>query len=106
MSMTFFLRHGFYIHLIPWDVSKKKKWTYGEAIIEVRSIRSVQPWFLKMAGVNTASVGNFLTSPNEHLVDQALGLFDYLGHFEYNLLTRNDYGGEILLKTMTAIKRY
>lgn len=85
---------------------EKQDMTYGEAIIEVRSIRSVQPWFLKMAGVNTASVGNFLTSPNEHLVDQALGLFDYLGHFEYNLLTRNDYGGEILLKTMTAIKRY
>jgi hypothetical protein len=59
-----------------------------------------------MAGVNTASVGNFLTTPNEHLVDQALGLFEYLGHFEYNFLTRSDYGSEVLFKTMTAIKRY
>jgi len=60
----------------------------------------------QMDGVSMASVGNFLTTPNEHLVDQVLGLFEYLGHFEYNFLTRSDYGSGILFKTMTAIKRY
>lgn len=58
---------------------------YGEAIIEVRAITSVQPWFLKRAGLPVGLTGDFLRLPSDprspNLATQALGLFDFLNDF-------------------------
>ncbi len=80
--------------------------TYGEAIIEVRSIRNVQSWFLRKVGLKSESVGDFLVKPDNYLVDQVLGLFDFLGSFEQSFLYGKNFANEIILSTVNAIKRY
>jgi len=54
---------------------------FGEAIVEFRGIRNVQPPFLKRAGLSTDILGNFLTNPKKDFKTQALSLFRYLRDF-------------------------
>lgn len=58
--------------------SKKK---YGEAIVEVRAIRDVQPWFLKRCGLDISIAGDFLARPSEDLKVEANKLFNFLKNF-------------------------
>jgi hypothetical protein len=54
---------------------------YGEAIIEVRGIRGVGPWFLKKASLEGFSEPkNFLVNP-EKIILESLSLFDFLSSF-------------------------
>jgi len=59
---------------------------YGEAIIEVRGIRNVGPWFLKKASLEgTSTSGNFLSNPDK-IILESMHLFGFLtsftqGHF-------------------------
>lgn len=54
---------------------------YGEAIIEVRNIGSVQKYFLNKCGLDEKEVlGKFLQKP-ESLLDQAIKLFQFLKDF-------------------------
>ena len=54
---------------------------YGEAVIEVRSISGVTPWFLRKINQPDTVTGDFLKKPENDMVNQALGLFDYLVNF-------------------------
>jgi hypothetical protein len=54
---------------------------YGEAIVEVRAISSVQPWFLERAGLPKDLTGRFLKYPSEDFAQQALALFEFLENF-------------------------
>jgi hypothetical protein len=54
---------------------------YGEALIEVRSISEVHPWFLARAGLSVDLTGDFLKYPSDDTVNQAVGLFDFLSTF-------------------------
>jgi hypothetical protein len=58
--------------------SKRK---YGEAIIEVRAIRDVQPWFLKRCGLEVNVAGDFLARPDESVRVEAGKLFNFLKNF-------------------------
>lgn len=55
--------------------------SYGEAIIEVRAIKDIQPWYLKKCRLDPELTGEFLTKPNSELKGQALSLFDFLKGF-------------------------
>ncbi len=57
---------------------------YGEAIIEIRSIRNVQGWFLKQCELDGKLTGRFLESPTDILVDQTNKLFNFLSKFDNN----------------------
>jgi hypothetical protein len=54
---------------------------YGEAVIEVRGISDVQPWFLRKCGLDENLSGHFLQSPGPGLKNQGLKLFDFLTGF-------------------------
>ncbi len=51
---------------------------FGEAITEVRRISRVSPWFLRKIKQPEDLTGDFLRKPNYDMVEQVLGLFDYL----------------------------
>lgn len=53
---------------------------YGEAIVEVRGVKSVQPWFLKECKLSPDRTGAFLTTP-EDILTEALALFGFLKNF-------------------------
>jgi hypothetical protein len=59
--------------------SKQKK--FGEAIVEIRGIRDVQPWFLKRCGLDVSLTGDFLVGPGENLRIEAASLFKFLKNF-------------------------
>jgi hypothetical protein len=59
----------------------KEEKQYGEAIIEVRGIRDVKPWFLKKCKLDQTLSGDFMTEPGTKLKKQALCLFDFLKNF-------------------------
>ncbi|MBX3457751.1 MAG: hypothetical protein KF820_05260 [Candidatus Paracaedibacteraceae bacterium] len=54
---------------------------YGEAVVEIRSISRVSPRFLRKIKQPDSLTGDFLRKPNSGMVNQALGLFDYLSNF-------------------------
>lgn len=66
---------GYYRNLPP------KQLINGEAIIEVRGIGNVQPWFLERAGLDKNILGRFLKYPSDDMVGQATALFDFLTNF-------------------------
>lgn len=53
---------------------------YGEAIIEIRAISSVIPWFLKRCSLNPSLEGSFLRSP-QSTIEHGTALFDYLSNY-------------------------
>lgn len=57
----------------------KKK--YGEAIVEIRAIRDVQPWFLKRCELDIGVAGSFLVRPDESLRIGTGKLFNFLKNF-------------------------
>lgn len=54
---------------------------YGEAIVEVRGIKSVGGWFLKKGNFSENSIGLFLTKPETSLTQEAIALFKFLEGF-------------------------
>lgn len=61
------------------DLTEEEK-AYGEAIVEIRAISSVQPWFLKKCKLDEKVFGEFLTDPflcKKH----SLKLFNFLENF-------------------------
>jgi hypothetical protein len=56
---------------------------FGEAIVEIRAIRSVQPWFLKKCNIDQILAGKFLSKP-ENIVSHSEALFTFLGVFGSN----------------------
>lgn len=55
---------------------------YGEAIIEIRSIRDVQSWFLKRCKLDPSKTQRkFLTKPGAKLRKHVLAMFDFLNDF-------------------------
>jgi hypothetical protein len=73
---------------------------FGEAIVEVRSIKSVGEWFLKRAGLNVSdSRGSFLSNP-ERVEREALSLVDFLRSF-----TPKDFD-DIYMGMLYALAKY
>jgi hypothetical protein len=62
-------------------VLDEKDKEYGEAVVEVRSIRKVGSWFLKTAKLNLSVTGQFLTQPTKILIVEAVALYNFLGSF-------------------------
>ncbi len=56
---------------------------FGEAIIEVRGIKSVKPWFLNKIGLAPELSGIFLVNPKD-IEKHSLGFFIYLNNFISN----------------------
>jgi hypothetical protein len=83
------------------EMSREER-LYGEAIVEVRGIRSVQSWFLNKCRLNPKLTGSFLTHPNEELPEQALRLFDFL----YNFGTPTDITEIFYLGIPSALRSY
>ncbi len=54
---------------------------YGEAIVEVRGIKNVQDWFFRKVGFEPRIKKAFLTIPGENLIQEAVGLFEFLEKF-------------------------
>ena len=74
---------------------------YGEAIIEVRGICDVQPWFLRKCNFDESISGSFLTNPDKSLVDHGIALFRFLTNFG----TQQDFE-DIALAMPFAFRKY
>lgn len=74
---------------------------YGEAVIEVRGISSVQPWFLRKCKLEDSLSGRFLISPDASLTDQGMKLFGFLSNFG----TDQDFQ-DIALAMPFALRKY
>jgi hypothetical protein len=74
---------------------------YGEAVIEVRGIRDVQPWFLRKCDLEESISGRFLTNPDKRLIEQARKLFIFLVNFG----TVEDFQ-DIALAMPFALRKY
>lgn len=70
---------------------------YGEAVIEVRSIREAGSWFLRKMSIQGRKAG-FLGRIDQTLIDDSLCLFDFLNKFGHN-----EYCYEILLGITHAV---
>ncbi len=57
---------------------------YGEAIVEIRGIREVKPWFLRKCSLNEDLTGDFLRTTQPALEEQVLALFDFLNNFRHS----------------------
>lgn len=73
---------------------------YGEAIIEVRAIKSVNSWFLKKANLPSDVSGEFLTKATPQLKEQAVKLFKFLKKFG----TEKDFADISLGMTFAVLK--
>lgn len=63
------------------ETLQKDDLVYGEAVVEIRSVSRVSSRFLRKINQPDSLTGDFLRKPNSGMVDQALGLFDYLSNF-------------------------
>lgn len=63
------------------ETLQKEDLVYGEAVVEIRSVSRVSTRFLRKINQPDSLTGDFLRKPNSGMVDQALGLFDYLSNF-------------------------
>ena len=73
---------------------------YGEAVIEVRAIRNVGPWFLRKTTLERVSeVGDFLTRADRFMIETT-ALFNFLKTF-----TSDDFG-DINIGMTYAIAKY
>lgn len=64
---------------------------YGEAIVEIRGIKSIQSWCLKKCGLEPELSGKFLVTPDS-VEEHSLKFFNYLNDFgsliwEYEIFT-------------------
>lgn len=77
--------------------------TFGEAIVEFRAIRNIQPYFLnKVNLLRKLTAGQFLALPEDNgFKDQALGLFEYLKKFDIMQVI-----GDIYLGITKAVSKY
>ena len=81
------------------DISAEDK-KYGEAIIEIRAIKSVGAWFLKKVSLEGSSKsGKFLTDP-DRLTIEGMSLFNFLSSF-----TQEDFS-DIYMGVLYALQRY
>jgi hypothetical protein len=81
-------------------IDKEKK--YGEAIVEVRAIKHVQPWFLKKCGLQEDLSGEFLVRVGDNLVEEANKLFIFLRKFG----TEQQFNDIYYLGMPYAVRKY
>ncbi|AIK95575.1 hypothetical protein [Candidatus Odyssella acanthamoebae] len=62
------------------EMSTEEK-KFGEAIIEVRAIPYIGPWFLRKCGLDEGVTGSFLRIPGPTSKEHALKLFNFLSNF-------------------------
>jgi len=73
---------------------------YGEAIIEIRAIKSVGAWFLKKVSLEGSSKsGKFLTDP-DRLTIEAMSLFNFLSSFT------QEHFSDIYMGVLYALQKY
>lgn len=77
LSPPWFLEMDNSMGAIKQDVQHQ----YGEAIVEFRSIKNVQPCFLRRANLDPNLSKKFLTNPNGDIKGQATALFRFLKQF-------------------------
>lgn len=62
------------------DGTKQIDKRYGEAVIEVRDIKNVQPWFLEKCNLGASQAGDYLKYP-DMIKKHAIALFNFLYRF-------------------------
>lgn len=80
LSPPYFLNFDNSMGSFKMDLTEEES-QYGEAIIEVRGIKDVKPWFLKKCNLLQERSGYFMTEPGPKLKTQALCLFDFVRDF-------------------------
>ncbi len=67
------------------SIPDEEKGIFGEAIVEVRSIKFVGDWFLRQVGLPPDLSGKFLVNPDS-FTTESLQLFDFLSSFTIDKL--------------------